>query len=73
MENWNDNIDDAPRDGTPIIGLYDDDECEIYWSERPVCMLGSVNGGFPPGWATHGDETDFNLPMDEPQAWLPVN
>ena len=74
MQNWNDDLDSAPQDGTPIIGLYDGaDECEIYWSDRPVCMLGERCGGFPAGWATHGNDTDFNLPMDAPEAWRELN
>ena len=65
-------LEDAPRDGTSIIGLYDDDEeAAIMWSERPVCMLGLRCGGFPAGWATDGTETDRNLPMDAPKAWRP--
>lgn len=59
----------APRDGSSIVGKYEDTECMIRWSNRPVCMLGSVNGGHPPGWATDGSETDSNLPMDIPDAW----
>lgn len=64
-------IESAPKDGTIIVGKYKDTECLIRWSERPVCMLGPVNGGYPPGWATAGDETDNNLPMDPPTAWKP--
>ena len=62
-------MEDAPRDGTGIIGLYNDGEAMIVWSKRPVCMLGPVNGGYPPGWATYGPDTDSNLPMDAPKAW----
>lgn len=65
-------MEDAPMDGTSIIGLYDDCEAAIKWSKRPVCMLGSRNGGHPPGWATDGSETDNNLPMDAPKAWRPL-
>lgn len=60
----------APKDGQTIIGLYDDGtEARIFWSDRPVCMLGNRCGGFPEGWATDGSETDYNLPMDEPLKW----
>lgn len=73
MQNWNDNLEDAPRDGSSIIGLYEDDEeCAIMWSDNPVCMLGSRCGSFPEGWATDGTETDYNLPMDPPIAWKSV-
>ena len=60
----------APRDGTSIVGKYPDTECMIRWSDRPVCMLGPINGGYPAGWATDGSETDRNLPMDTPEAWM---
>ena len=63
-------IDTAPKDGTTIDGLYPDGTVtDIFWSERPVCMLGTVNGGFPEGWATGGRDTDYNLPMDTPFMW----
>lgn len=65
------NMESAPRDGTSIIGLYEDGVAVIRWSERPVCMLGERCGGYPPGWATCGSETDSNLPMDDPKAWHP--
>ena len=64
-------INTAPKDGTEIIGKYKDGECGIFWSERPVCMLGTRCGGFPEGWATDGNDTDYNLPMDEPDSWRP--
>ena len=64
------NINTAPKDGTTIIGVWDDgEEFLMFWSERPVCMLGSRNGGHPPGWATAGDNVDSNLPVDEPPFW----
>lgn len=60
----------APRDGSTIIGIYDEGEFLIFWSDRPVCMLGPINGGFPEGWATSSEsDTDYNLPMDEPKFW----
>ena len=46
----------------------------VFWSDRPVCMLGSRNGGFPPGWATgHHCGTDYNLPVDPPRLWRPFD
>lgn len=66
---WN-KMNSAPKDGTTIIGKYGNDEHPIVYSERPVCMLGSRDGGLPPGRATSGDDsTDSNLPMDEPEMW----
>lgn len=63
-------IEFAPKDGSTIIGIYDEGEFLIFWSDRPVCMLGPINGGFPAGWATaHESDTDSNLPMDEPDQW----
>lgn len=59
----------APRDGSTIIGLYDEGEAHIFWSDRPVCMLGTRCGGYPPGWATNGDGVDHSLPVDAPKAW----
>lgn len=64
----------APKDGTTIVANYGTIEkpetALICWSHRPVCMLGSTNGGFPPGWATAPEsDTDTNLPMDQPNYW----
>ena len=61
---------DAPRDGTPIIGIYPNGEkVEIQWAERRVCMLAGVGGGngyFGPGW----QDTYNKLIVDEPLGWL---
>lgn len=66
-------MEDAPRDGSSIIGIYPDGvESAIMWSERPVCMAGPQFGGQKPGWATDGSETDRNLPVDPPIAWKPM-
>lgn len=70
---WKD-IDSAPKDGTTIVANYgtleQPETALICWSQRPVCMLGNRNGGFPPGWATSPDsEADTNLPMDPPIYW----
>jgi hypothetical protein len=63
-------IDTAPRDGSEIVGVYESgEEVSMFWSENPVCMLGSRCGSFPEGWATTGQETDRNLPIDEPMYW----
>ena len=66
-------MDEAPKSGETIIGDYGDgEERMVFWSERPVCMLGTRCGGFSEGWATDGTETDYNLPMDEPARWRPA-
>lgn len=65
-------MDSAPKSGITIEICYDSEgkeTCLACWSDRPVCMLGSRNGGFPPGWATAGDECDKNLPLDPPVMW----
>lgn len=66
----------APKDGEVIevnYGSLDEpDICDAVWSARPVCMLGNINGGHKPGWATpHGGDTDSNLPLDPPNYWRP--
>lgn len=67
-------ISTAPRDGSEIVGVYENgEEVSMFWSERPVCMLGAINGGFPEGWAATGAETDRNLPIDEPPYWKEPN
>lgn len=62
----------APRDGTPIIGLYDGDgDCMIRWAEDRQCMLAGIAGGngyFGPGW----EDCENHLIVDEPIAWLPA-
>lgn len=69
-EGWSD-LDSAPRDRSEIELLHEGGEISsAVWSQRPVCMLGPVNGGFPPGWATSGaDDCDSNLPLREVTHW----
>ena len=64
-------IETAPRDGTEIVVRYKGgEETTAFWSDRPVCMLGSVNGGHTAGWATGAQSgTDYNLPIDPPDEW----
>lgn len=62
-------IETAPKDGEEIFT----DQGWVFWSDRPVCMLGPVNGGFSPGWATGRDSgADYNLPVETPTRWLPT-
>lgn len=63
---------EAPKDGTLIWGLYDEnEECLIRWnSEQRKCMLAGIGGGngyFGAGW-----EDDLNhLIVDVPLKWRP--
>jgi len=64
----------APKSGITIEVSYGDgtdesDNCDAFWSDRPVCMAGNQFGGCKAGWATAGDKTDKNLPLDEPLLW----
>lgn len=67
-------IETAPKDGTPLRVMYDNDpsmvEDGVYWqAEGRHCMLGRRAGSFPPGW------TSFeagNLPVDPPTHWVPL-
>ena len=64
-------MEDAPRDGTEIIGKYGDGEDYIRWSEERHCMLAGIGGGngyFGPGW----EDTLNRLIVDDPEAWKPV-
>lgn len=64
-------ISTAPKTGIEIEIMYEDGgTCWAVWSERPVCMLGQRNGGYPPGWATGpSSQCDTNLPLDPPKMW----
>ncbi len=70
-------ISTAPKTGTTIEVSYGDgsneaDNCLAFWSEHPVCMLGSRCGSYPPGWAVAPECTaDTNLPLDTPELWRP--
>lgn len=65
-------IEDAPKDGTLIVGLYEDGEEDlIQWRDSRQCILASVAHGAGqrgPGWASA--LCDF-LPVDPPTAWKP--
>jgi hypothetical protein len=72
---WRDDWENAPRDGTEIEFGYIEGDGELsvsiaMWSDRPVCMLGSRNGGHKPGWAVgYSEDTDTNLPVDQAEFW----
>lgn len=68
-------MDDAPRDGTVIIGLVNGDPWPIRWNDEDRhCMLayGNARGagyGFGPGW----EQADERLVItDEVEGWQPA-
>lgn len=65
-------ISTAPRDGTEIMGIYDDnEEVEIRWSETRRCMMAGSAGGhgyFGAGW----EDTYNKLIVDEPKFWRKI-
>jgi hypothetical protein len=64
-------ISEAPKDGSSILGIYDDGaEIEIRWSEQRRCMLAGIGGGngfYGPGW----EDCENKLIVDEPKFWKP--
>lgn len=71
-EGWQD-MDEAPRDGTAIVGLYENgEECLVRWAETRRCMLAGIGGGngyFDEGWEC----AENRLIVDDPIAWRPEN
>ena len=62
-------MDDAPRDGTVIVGKYGNDVDWIRWAETRRCMLAGIGGGN--GYFGEGWEDDQNrLIVDDPEAWM---
>jgi len=67
-------IDEAPEDGTVIIGLVNGDEVEIYWTDEDRhCMLAYGNApgagtGFGRGWV---DELNGLVVIDPVDGWKP--
>ena len=68
-------ISTAPKDGTEIIGIYEDGTEElIYWNTDRYCMLGRRAGSFSDGWSpAHGD-CESHLPLEDELivAWKPA-
>jgi hypothetical protein len=64
-------MDDAPKDGTVIVGKYGNDVDWIRWAETRRCMLAGIGGGN--GYFSEGWEDDENgLIVDDPEAWMSV-
>ena len=67
MSEWK-HMDDAPYDGTEIIGLVNGEEYLIRWAEQRQCMLAGVGGGngyFGEGW----EDVENGLISDDPTMW----
>jgi hypothetical protein len=67
-------MDDAPQDGTEIIGLLNGDEVPIRWNDgdRHCAGIGVARGagyGFGPGWE---DTWNNYAVIDEVDGWRPV-
>ena len=64
-------MDDAPRDGTEIVGLYEDGaEVVIRYAMTSRCMLAGIAGGngyFGEGW----EDVENRLIVDDPTHWQP--
>ncbi len=60
-------IEDAPCDGSPIIGIYPDgSEVELRWAESRRCMLAGTGGGngyFGAGWEDTENRLIANTPI----------
>jgi len=63
-------IEQAPRDGTEIVGIYKDGTQEpIVWNTDRYCMLGRRAGSFPQGWSSANPDVDSNLPLDDDEIF----
>ncbi len=68
MSEWNKNINEAPKDGSTIIGLFDGNEIQIRFAKERKCMLADVAmgaGAFGEGW----EDCENGLYVDGPEAW----
>lgn len=61
-------IDEAPQDGSPIVGRYGNEEIAIRYVDQRKCMLAGIGGGngyFGEGW----EDTYNSLIIDPPEQW----
>jgi hypothetical protein len=67
-------MEDAPRDGTPIIGRVDGEPLGIQWTDERRCMMAGIAGGY--GYFGEGWEDTYNhLVIYDGQVvdgWLPL-
>ena len=67
MSEWKD-MEDAPYDGTEIVGLVNGEEVLVRWAETRQCMLAGIGGGN--GYYGAGWEDVYNsLISDDPTMW----
>lgn len=67
-ERW-EGMESAPRDGTIILGLYEDGIVDrVYWATERCCILGRRTGSMGDGWISD----EVKLPADPPKAWQPA-
>ena len=62
-------MDDAPIDGTVIVGKYGNDVGWIRWAKNRRCMLAGIGGGngyFGEGW----EDVENRLIVDDPEVWM---
>lgn len=63
-------IEQAPKDGTEIIGIYKDGEEEsMVWNDDRYCMLGRRAGSYPEGWSSANPEVDSHLPLNDAEIF----
>jgi hypothetical protein len=65
-------MDEAPHDGTVIVGLVNDEAVDMQWAESRHCAGAGSSGGsgyYGPGWQ---DTYNRYALFDEPTGWRPL-
>lgn len=67
-------MESAPRDGTPIWGIVDEDAIRMLWHEGFGAWVSSWQQMvMAAGWTIDGASTKDHSPVThEPRAWLPL-